>query len=101
MKTGKIRIRPGETGKAKGGKGRIVYNPSQGELRLCRLELNYEKLISKSIFFQFDPFSFDVRIEQQKSAVIHLFRDKEFLMNKAIRTVVYPVKGMGGCGLIQ
>ena len=25
MKTGKIRIRPGEAGKAKGGKGRVVY----------------------------------------------------------------------------
>src|SRR5687768_8782465 len=43
--------------------------------------LNYENLISKSIFCHFDPFSSDVRIERQKYAVIQQFRDKEILMN--------------------
>jgi len=43
--------------------------------------LNYENLISKSIFCHFDPFSSDVRIERQKYAVIQQFRDKEIHMN--------------------
>jgi integrase/recombinase XerD len=39
MKTGKIRIRPGDAGKAKGGKGRIVYMRKSARRFLWRLEL--------------------------------------------------------------
>jgi hypothetical protein len=48
--------------------------------------LNYENLISKSIFCLFDILTFDVRIESQKQAGIQNFRDKEIPMSTVKNT---------------
>ena len=39
----------------------------------------YENMIERSSVRHLDPFSFDVKIEQQKLAMIQQFRDKEIL----------------------